>query len=110
MDETKTNEPVAPEKTSRWTDEAREQASKVEEAAQNAVVGEAMQAEAEKSTPPPWFRSFARGSMVQHNGWWAEITGYGQNEAGDIGVFMVPKGPTTAALKRGQVKSLRPRR
>ena len=84
----------APEKTSRWTDEERERTD---------VPPPPLEA---PPPPPPWLPAFQRDTLIQHNGWWARIAGYGQNDEGEIGCFVVPQKPTRGAVKRGAVRGL----
>jgi hypothetical protein len=77
-----------PEKSSAWTDDERE--------------GNAhyVLPPTGEPPPPPWLPAFKRNSLVQFNGWWARVSGYGQNEHGEIGVFVVPTERTKGAMKR----------
>lgn len=69
---------VIPEKTSRWTEEERNRSDAP--TSQAAVDGAV-----EPPPPPPWVSRFPLGTLIQHGGWWARISGYGQNEQGEIG-------------------------
>lgn len=87
-----------PEKTSRWTDAERERDKPQPDVAPPI---------APAAPPPPrWLPAFQRDTLIQHNGWWARIKGYGQNEDGDIGCFIVPYQPTRGATKKGTVPGL----
>lgn len=90
-----TDELKEPEKTSRWTEEERNNRNDVP------TSPAAPDGSAEPPPPPPWVAHFPLGTLLMHGGWWARISGYGQNEAGEIGAFIVPLHPTKGAQKRG---------
>lgn len=84
-------EEIIPPKSSAWTDAERDGTLPDQLVSPLAV---------QAPPPPPWLPAFVVGTLIQHNGWWARVTGYGQNEAGEIGVFVVPTETTKASRKR----------